>query len=190
MSQSRDTGYALEITGIAHHREIPRKALAFKGGSLRSLRALMNARRRNRALSSGPFHTDVEHPRRGHGTTFIEQEHEAAPSADNAEFQGALLIDRSVQSGRHRRRAVCRVAGNPDRMAAETLDAVMAALGLNVNQRTAYQVLARDDFSRRRIQVLTQMMPNLGERLQDGVADGHTHQRLSDSLLRFAGRHP
>lgn len=133
MSQSRDTGYALEITGIAHHREIPRKALAFKGGSLRSLRALMNARRRNRALSSGPFHTDVEHPRRGHGTTFIEQEHEAAPSADNAEFQGALLIDRSVQSGRHRRRAVCRVAGNPDRMAAETLDAVMAALGLNVN---------------------------------------------------------
>jgi len=79
--------------------------------------------------------------------TLVQQKHQAHAAPDQAQLYYAFTIDGAVQLRGHGFGAVFRVTGNSDRIAAETLDPVMAALGLHVDPGTTRQVLTIHKFN-------------------------------------------
>jgi hypothetical protein len=88
----------------------------------------------------------MQHPRSRDRATLVQQKHHAHSASDQAQLQHAFLIHGAVQLRGYGYRAVFRVTGNSDGMAAQAFDPVMAALGLNVNDGATRQALAIHKF--------------------------------------------
>ena len=78
----------------------------------------------------------------------VEHELKAHPAANHAEFQAALFVYGTVQPRGNWHRAVLGMATYVDGIATQAFNAVMAALGLDVDHRAARQTAAIDCFSR------------------------------------------
>src|SRR5215469_7768810 len=85
---------------------------------------------------------NTEHPRSGDRTLVIQQKYEAHSTPDQTELQGTLLVQRSVQPGRHGIRTILRVAGNANGIPTQAFDLVMTALCLHVDPGTGRQAVA------------------------------------------------
>src|SRR6516225_10313324 len=91
---------------------------------------------------------NAEHPRSGDGTLVIQQKYEAHSTPDQTELQDTLLVQRSVQPGRHGTRTILRVPGNANRIPAQAFDLVMTALRLHLDPGTGGQAVTIHQFSR------------------------------------------
>jgi hypothetical protein len=96
-----------------------------------------------------PVHSETNDSCGGDRLALVEQEPKALPATDHAEFQGALFVYRTVQPRGNWLGTILRMAGDTDSITAEAFDAVMAALGLDVDHRSARQIRTIDNFSRR-----------------------------------------
>ena len=85
---------------------------------------------------------NAEHPCRCDRTVVIQQKYEAHSTPDQTELQGAFLVQRSVQPGRHGIRTILRMAANANGIAAQAFDLVMTALRLHLDPGTGCQAVA------------------------------------------------
>jgi|SRR5579859_5223416 len=95
-----------------------------------------------------PAHPETNDPCRGDRLALVEKEPKAHPATNHAEFQGTLFVYGTVQPCGNWLGTILRVAGNANGTTAETFDAVMAVLGLDVYHRSPSQTRAINNFSR------------------------------------------
>src|SRR3954469_17524591 len=72
----------------------------------------------------------------------LNLEHQPHATFDYSVLKDASAVNRAFKLCLHRTWAKLRVAGNTDRATAQAFDTVMAALGLNVDQRTGLKPFA------------------------------------------------
>src|SRR5579872_3228019 len=93
-------------------------------------------------------HPEANDPRGGDRMALVEQELEAHPAPDHAEFHGALLVYGTVQPRGNRHGTIFGMPGDDNGSTAQALDTVVTAFGLDVDYRSVGQTRAIDQFGR------------------------------------------
>jgi hypothetical protein len=86
--------------------------------------------------------------RRGQPTVTLEKEHHFTAGLDDARLDGTLSVDGPIEARGDGGEAVLGMPGNANRVATNAFNPVVAALRLDINQRTGTQT-GRVDGSRR-----------------------------------------